>query len=677
MLEVNGISKSFKIDNERENVVLNNINFSLPDKGFYFVIGKSGSGKSTLLNILMGLMKPDEGEVLYKNKDITKLNLEELSNFLKDDIGIIFQSYNLFEDLTVKENLAITRSIKGIESLEKESTLLYRYGLSDKLEQKVSILSGGEKQRLALVRSLLCSPKILFCDEPTGALDSYNSTLLMDELSILSREILVVCVSHNLELFKVYNDGYILLEDGNIKEKCLDKKISSIKKESEDLEKEVKGDKKYTNIISRKNIKKNTKFNVINSISAGFSILIMVISLFFNSGIKNAKTTFLNSYGDFNVFRVSKVKEEEIEDSLINLVKSEKPTYSEVQTLVYDIKDCLIFDDYSYFFSGEKKIRVDGKSYENFTLKPYFIKTHEAKDIIVNENFALKYKEVFNKKLNVGDEISLEINQKYVYYNETKQENIDENFNVELTFNVKEIRKEFSYLNSATLYYSPIYFEAILNSETARKTTEIENKEVSFLDLLNNASSSDQITNYSYDVITLNEESYTKINELIDKKSSGNLEITNDSKIVVDSFITLSDSVFLGVNIFIFIAVITSLFVSGFLSYSSSLRNRKESAILSILGAKPKDIIKIYIKEEMSYTLIGLILGVILAILLSSILNHYLSSFFITSTLININYLTLMVIFILLLILNYSVDFLTLKFQKSKKVYEELKEAWR
>ena len=171
MLEVKNLSKAFAIDDNRENIILNDVSFTLNDKGFYFIIGKSGCGKSTLLNILMGLMKPDKGEVLFEGRDISKFSASELSEFLKNDIGIIFQSYNLFNGYTVKENLKVASSIKGVDEEEKVNSLLLRYGLLDKEDSLVDKLSGGEKQRLCLVRSLISSPKILFCDEPTGALD--------------------------------------------------------------------------------------------------------------------------------------------------------------------------------------------------------------------------------------------------------------------------------------------------------------------------------------------------------------------------------------------------------------------------------------------------------------------------------------------------------------------------
>lgn len=674
MLEVKNLSKAFAIDDSRENIILNDVSFTLNDKGFYFIIGKSGCGKSTLLNILMGLMKPDKGEVLFEGRDISKFSASELSEFLKNDIGIIFQSYNLFNGYTVKENLKVASSIKGVDEDEKVNSLLLRYGLLDKEDSLVDKLSGGEKQRLCLVRSLISSPKILFCDEPTGALDKLNSIQLMDELRVLSKKILVVCVSHNSELYNTYADGIIYLSNGHIKVSHRHESSNLVKEDKKGKEERLKS--KIPGVISSRNMKKNFKYNVINAISAGFSLFLMVISLFFDSGIKASKQSLITSYGDYNIYQVSKNHEEEIEDSLVSLVKSEKPSYEEVQTLFYEVKDCLIFDDFSYFNNGEKRIINDQTTFKNFTLKPYFNKNYESNDLIVNLNFANEYQKVFRKELTIDEEIEINLKRDYLYFNEISKENVVENFSLKVKGKIREIRNEFSYLNTSIIYYSPPFYEELLKNTIAEKTSEIEKKNISYFDLLSRAKSDDQITNYSYNVVALNEETNQKIHEMIEDDSLAALSITSNSKTIVDSFLTLSTSIFLGVNIFIIISILTSIFISGFLSYSSSLRSRKQSAILSVLGAKKKDIIKIYIKEEMTYTIIGLLIGLVLTILTSNLINQYAARFFVTTSLININYLTTVFIMVLLIILNYAVDFLTLKCQKEKKIYEELKEEW-
>lgn len=670
MLEVREVCKSFPIGENRFEPVLNNISFTLPDNGFYFIVGKSGCGKSTLLNILMGLMKPDSGEVYVDGENVTNFTKDRGNVYLRDEIGIIFQHYNLFEDLSVKDNLEIAISIKGIVDRSNLDTLLLRYDLYDKLDQKVSTLSGGEKQRLALIRALISSPKILFCDEPTGALDNENGLKLMEDLRKVSRQILVVCVTHNKRLFEQFNDGYILLKEGCQK---------SFIKETNPTNKLIyeKTNKRTGNRLTpltRKNIVKNIRTNVINSICAGFSIFSMILSLFFNSGINHTKDFLLKTYADSNTYVVSKVTEEEIKDSLISLVKNTKPNYNEIQTLTNDIGDCLIFDDFTYFLSGTKKLLVENETLTEFTLKPYFNKNHAVNDICVNDSFVELFKNKFNFSPKIGTQFELQLSKEHVYFNENNNENIVENFNVSVDISLKEIKDEFGYLTTPTLYYSPILIENILKETEAIKTTAINKEKTSFYDLLEKAENDEAITNYAYNVITLNDESNENLIKLSKDKNFQGFNISNNSQTIVNSFMDLSNSLFLGINIFIFLAIVTSLFISAFLSYSSSIRCRKESAILTILGAKEKDILKIYLKEEMIFTVVGLLLGILGAFAFTPLLNNFLQSFFVVPSVIHLNMLTILFIFILLIILNFSLNLLTLKFQKRKNVCEELKE---
>lgn len=400
----------------------------------------------------------------------------------------------------------------------------------------------------------------------------------------------------------------------------------------------------------------------------------MILSLFFNSGINHTKDFLLKTYADSNTYVVSKVTEEEIKDSLISLVKNTKPNYNEIQTLTNDIGDCLIFDDFTYFLSGTKKLLVENETLTEFTLKPYFNKNHAVNDICVNDSFVELFKNKFNFSPKIGTQFELQLSKEHVYFNENNNENIVENFNVSVDISLKEIKDEFGYLTTPTLYYSPILIENILKETEAIKTTAINKEKTSFYDLLEKAENDEAITNYAYNVITLNDESNENLIKLSKDKNFQGFNISNNSQTIVNSFMDLSNSLFLGINIFIFLAIVTSLFISAFLSYSSSIRCRKESAILTILGAKEKDILKIYLKEEMIFTVVGLLLGILGAFAFTPLLNNFLQSFFVVPSVINLNMLTILFIFILLIILNFSLNLLTLKFQKRKNVCEELKE---
>ena len=203
MLKLKNIVKAYN-----SQVILNNISITLPNKGLVSLIGTSGSGKSTLLNLIGGLDKPDQGNIIVNNKDITKFNFRELDWYRSKYVGFIFQSYNLIEYLSVKDNLSLIKS--------NYSYTLRKLDIYDLRNMKVSLLSGGEKQRVAIARAILKNPKILLCDEPTGALDSKNSSQVMKILKKLSKDRLVIVITHNKELARKYSDNIIYIKDGVI-----------------------------------------------------------------------------------------------------------------------------------------------------------------------------------------------------------------------------------------------------------------------------------------------------------------------------------------------------------------------------------------------------------------------------------------------------------------------------
>ena len=148
MLEIQNLKKSFKGKGGKTKVVLNDISFSLPDKGMYFIVGKSGSGKSTLLNLIGGLDTPDSGEIILDGRCINRLDSNELLSYRSSTIGFVFQEYNLINDISVESNIRLAAD-RTIDDGEIQS-LLDKYDLSEFKNKRVNLLSGGEKQRVSL-----------------------------------------------------------------------------------------------------------------------------------------------------------------------------------------------------------------------------------------------------------------------------------------------------------------------------------------------------------------------------------------------------------------------------------------------------------------------------------------------------------------------------------------------
>lgn len=211
MLKLRGVCKSY-FEGKNKRVVLNNIDIDFKKRELVFILGKSGSGKSTLLNIIGGNLRCDSGEIYLDNALVSKFDDKLLSDYRGSIIGNVFQDYNLIDYMDVISNVNLGST--GMSSLKRTSILLKQLGLFSKRNVRVSKLSGGEKQRVAIARAMIKDPEILLCDEPTGALDSENSVMIMDILKKISLNKLVIVVSHDVDLANRYADRIIYLKDG-------------------------------------------------------------------------------------------------------------------------------------------------------------------------------------------------------------------------------------------------------------------------------------------------------------------------------------------------------------------------------------------------------------------------------------------------------------------------------
>ena len=201
---------------------INDISFTLPETGIYGIVGASGSGKSTLLNILSGLDDGYEGKVRVLGKNIGKMNVASRREFRLKNVGYVFQNFNLLELENAENNVMLTMdalfACPKEEKRKKALDLLTFLGVEKKAKQKVNTLSGGEKQRIAIARALANDPKILLCDEPTGALDQRRAKETFALLRRCGKDRLVIVVSHDLELSEQYCDCLIRMRDGKIEE---------------------------------------------------------------------------------------------------------------------------------------------------------------------------------------------------------------------------------------------------------------------------------------------------------------------------------------------------------------------------------------------------------------------------------------------------------------------------
>ena len=214
MVEFKDVSRVYR-NGEHEQRALDHVNLQLEAGKFIVVLGPSGAGKSTLLNLLGGLDSPTEGTIIVNGRDISTLTENELADYRAATVGFVFQSYNLIPTLTVLENVALVKEIapKPLGSHD----MLRAVGLEDHIHNFPSELSGGEQQRVSIARALAKNPRILLCDEPTGALDSQTGVMVLKLLLSMARDMgkTIIIVTHNQNIAKMA-DVVVRVKNGKI-----------------------------------------------------------------------------------------------------------------------------------------------------------------------------------------------------------------------------------------------------------------------------------------------------------------------------------------------------------------------------------------------------------------------------------------------------------------------------
>jgi len=223
ILEAKNIYKSYQTVKNVRLEILKSVSIEIEENKISVIIGASGAGKSTLLHLLGGLDKPDSGEVIFNDTNIHKLSDDKLALFRNNNIGFVFQFHHLLPEFTALENIMIPQMINGIsekKASEKSKDLLNETGLTDRANHKPAELSGGEQQRVAVARALANNPPLILADEPTGNLDSANSTILQDLFKNLKNKLnkTFVIVTHNQELISLADNLYEM-KDGIIYKK--------------------------------------------------------------------------------------------------------------------------------------------------------------------------------------------------------------------------------------------------------------------------------------------------------------------------------------------------------------------------------------------------------------------------------------------------------------------------
>ncbi|WP_271814362.1 ATP-binding cassette domain-containing protein [Clostridium beijerinckii] len=330
LLELRNINKYYRLKDNDKFHVLNDINLTFNAGELVSIIGESGSGKSTLMNLIGGLDSDFSGELLVNEKDIKKLRRKELDKYRKNEVGFIFQSFNLIGHLSVLDNVTIAMTLSNVrkkERLKRAREILTDLGLENHINKKPNQLSGGQKQRVAIARALINNPKIIIADEPTGSLDSKTTIQVLEIMKDIARKgKLVIMVTHS-ERVASASSRIIKISDGEIID---DNKVIELDNEV-NIEKQdnIRKQKQNLSLISSAklalvNMKEKLPRNILVSVGGSIGIMSIILMLSLGNGVKSYFNKTMNNYVNPLVIEVN-MPSEENEDINLDVTTVQKP----------------------------------------------------------------------------------------------------------------------------------------------------------------------------------------------------------------------------------------------------------------------------------------------------------------------------------------------------------------
>lgn len=584
MLTIINLTKKFD-----KQIILNNLSYSFPEVGMIGIFGTSGSGKSTLLNILTKLDQDYVGEIRIGKYDLKDQRIKAFN------YGIIYQNYNLFEELSVFDNVLLAMQIRGVISIKEVEQTLIRTNVKKTLwTKKVKFLSGGEKQRVAIARALINNPPILICDEPTGALDSNNSEMVFKLLQDLSRKKLVVIVSHNLNLLNLHCDEIVELQD-------MHQNLKKTQLSNHHFPQALK-DKSAKPIVRSHFL--NAKFKyILISLALIVTSLFSTLSFGFAFQANKSKNTFAKNFPDHDVFRVSKIKEEKVSDSIFTYTQLTRPTFSEVSALEKILPKFEAFYDLGIIFPSQIDINVNNELQKNIAFSPCFSLNDGFECVIINRQCADLIKSDFFKCDFVSE---------FFYQNDIVR------FDYTQEFKVIEVVDELNMLNVPRIYFN--YYEA------QKIAQEVRSRNHSFYEMIVKSPNNSVASNYQMLIHLLDATESEQVYELANKLTG--YEIASNSKTIDEAINEILRSITMFLVLFGVILFFGCLVILAFVVIAIINDNQKETAILLSLGKTKENIKKIYLIEMSLIVIFSYLCSLGFAIVGQGILNGILEPYF-------------------------------------------------
>lgn len=720
MLELKNIKKSYKTG-EFVQHALKGVSLTFDRNEFVCILGASGSGKTTLLNIIGGLDRYDSGDLIINNMSTKKFNDNLWDAYRNNCVGFIFQSYNLIGHLSVLENVEMSLTLSGVKNKkEKALSALDRVGLKDHAYKKPNQLSGGQMQRVAIARAIVNDPEVILADEPTGALDTKTSKQIMELIKEISKEKLVIMVTHNPDLAKKYATRIIEVKDGEVisdslpKEKYKDKNNIEIKKTKMSFLTALK--LSFNNIRTKKGRTFLTAFassigiigiSIILSLSNGFDKQVDIYqkNTLSNFPITISKNTMsmdekqmeemmgsmmpgkgdypkdkviysfdINSYDMLHTNNITKEYIEYIEkldDSLISGISFTRAT--NLNLLVKNGEDVKSVSSNELNmgvipkeldkedFMMEAFDLLDGEYPKDITDIVLVVDSKNRVDTKILKALGLSDKEKIDFKEVLGKEVKLVFNNQYytkfmnmfipntnlddVYYNKENLtlkvvgivRNKEDNYLGQIATsmnslgNITDTSSMMSSNNIGSILYKNDLVEKVIsvnsssdivlsqsksdNSVFTGEKLDSDSKENMLL-YLGSKDEPFMINIYPKDF-----ESKDKIIEYLDKY---NIDINDEDKIVYNdlasTFISFGSKIMDAITVvlvaFSAVSLVVSSIMIGIITYISVLERTKEIGVLRSLGARKKDVSRVFNAETFIVGVLSGLIGVLIARLL-------------------------------------------------------------
>lgn len=720
MLELKNIKKSYKTG-EFVQHALKGVSLTFDRNEFVCILGASGSGKTTLLNIIGGLDRYDSGDLIINNMSTKKFNDNLWDAYRNNCVGFIFQSYNLIGHLSVLENVEMSLTLSGVKNKkDKALSALDRVGLKDHAYKKPNQLSGGQMQRVAIARAIVNDPEVILADEPTGALDTKTSKQIMELIKEISKEKLVIMVTHNPDLAKKYATRIIEVKDGEVisdslpKEKYKDKNNIEIKKTKMSFLTALK--LSFNNIRTKKGRTFLTAFassigiigiSIILSLSNGFDKQVDIYqkNTLSNFPITISKSTMsmdekqmeemmgsmmpgkgdypkdkviysfdINSYNMLHTNNITKEYIEYIEkldDSLISGISFTRAT--NLNLLVKNGEDVKSVSSNELNmgvipkeldkedFMMEAFDLLDGEYPKNITDIVLVVDSKNRVDTKILKALGLSDKEKIDFKEVLGKEIKLVFNNQYytkymnmfipntnlddVYYNKENLtlkvvgivRNKEDNYLGQIATsmnsleNITDTSSMMSSNNIGSILYKNDLVEKVIsvNSSSDIVLSQTKSDNSVFTGEKLDSDSKDNMLLYlgskdepfMINIYPKDFESKDKIIEYLDKY---NIDKNDEDKIVYNdlasTFISFGSKIMDAITVvliaFSAVSLVVSSIMIGIITYISVLERTKEIGVLRSLGARKKDVSRVFNAETFIVGVLSGLIGVLIARLL-------------------------------------------------------------